>query len=267
LGKVPAQKKIGFVIFMVEEKVFFKNRFGDTICGILHSPVKFSNVGIVFAHGFSSRKDKSVIVESSKQLEEAGFFVLRFDFTGSGESTKKPLDFESHIDELKNGVQFVKNRGVKKVILIGDSMGAYYILNLLNTYYDAIVFFAPKLTPGLPKDIRENPALVKELEEKGTIQFERAPGRVFEVTKKYAAAISKNDENELIQKLKVPVFILVGTKDHHLEIVKNKIKLFKKGSNFVEIDGADHPMRGFEKEFAEVTTKYIQKLVEKNKWC
>ena len=74
---------------MRERPVVFYNQ-GQQLNGILHSPTGFDAPcpAIAFFHGFTGTKVEPhrIFVKTARELASIGFYVLRFDFRGSGDS-------------------------------------------------------------------------------------------------------------------------------------------------------------------------------------
>ena len=75
------------------QKVTFQNRAGQNLVGRLELPVnRHPHNFVIFAHCFTCTKNLSALRNIGKALTSNGFGVLRFDFTGLGESEG---DFEN----------------------------------------------------------------------------------------------------------------------------------------------------------------------------
>ena len=73
----------------MEKPVVFHNHRQQLI-GMLHTPdkVETSCPAVVFFHGFTGTKVEPhrIFVKTARRLASAGFYALRFDFRGSGDS-------------------------------------------------------------------------------------------------------------------------------------------------------------------------------------
>src|SRR3989344_3234433 len=83
---------------------------------------------VVMCHGFHSSKDNPITSRTlAQKLVENGLSVLRFDFTGHGQS-------EGNIDEitplygLDDLKSTIKTLGKKKIAIYGSSFGGYIAL-------------------------------------------------------------------------------------------------------------------------------------------
>ena len=73
----------------MERPIVFYNK-GQQLNGILHSPVNCDTLcpAVAFFHGFTGTKVEPhrIFVKTARELANAGFYALRFDFRGSGDS-------------------------------------------------------------------------------------------------------------------------------------------------------------------------------------
>ena len=74
---------------MTERPIVFYNK-GQQLNGILHSPTDCDAPcpAVAFFHGFTGTKVEPhrIFVKTARELADAGFYALRFDFRGSGDS-------------------------------------------------------------------------------------------------------------------------------------------------------------------------------------
>ena len=69
------------------QKVTFQNKEGQSLVGRLELPIdQRPHNYAIFAHCFTCNKNLSAVKNIGKALTARGFGVLRFDFTGLGES-------------------------------------------------------------------------------------------------------------------------------------------------------------------------------------
>ena len=76
---------------MLKTPIKFKGSQAE-LSGLLEQPSSGSNTFVLFAHCFTCGKDFIAATHISQALVKAGFSVLRFDFTGLGNSDG---DFEN----------------------------------------------------------------------------------------------------------------------------------------------------------------------------
>ena len=96
-------------------KFEFKNQSGDTLSGTLEEPTAGSPRGVaLFAHCFSCSKNVLAASRVSRGLRERGFTVLRFDFTGLGESEGEFADtnFSTNVDDLRAAISAMRQENI-----------------------------------------------------------------------------------------------------------------------------------------------------------
>ncbi len=112
----------------MDEKLTFKDSQGNKVVGILSEAG--DNV-IILCHGFNSKKEALKIVELEKKLNEKNISTLRCDFFGHGESDGKfeDLTISKAVDDTLKAIEFLKEKGYKKIGLMGDSFGGISSIN------------------------------------------------------------------------------------------------------------------------------------------
>lgn len=138
----------------MEQRVTFGNGKGGRLAGVLHLPPGTANgFGVILCHGMESSKESLKHLRLGESLSRAGFTVLRFDFTGAGESSG---DFESitctrQVEDLAAAHELMRERGLARVGVVGSSMGGTTAL----VYAGAAEGVAAVATLAAPFDPRE----------------------------------------------------------------------------------------------------------------
>ncbi len=104
------------------EAVSFPSPSGATLHG-WWLPGSQSKAGVVLMHG--SGTDRRSMLERARMLKAAGYPVLLFDFQAQGESLGSHVT-DGYLEALdaRAAVEFMRQRGVEKVGIIGFSLGA-----------------------------------------------------------------------------------------------------------------------------------------------
>ena len=92
-------------------KFEFKNLNGDSLSGYLEQPGSGRSRGVaLFAHCFSCGKNVLAASRVSRELRDRGFTVLRFDFTGLGESEGDFADtnFSTNVEDLRAAIDALR---------------------------------------------------------------------------------------------------------------------------------------------------------------
>ena len=89
--------------------VEFENRTGQSLSGILDLPTEEPVAYALFAHCFTCSKNLKSITNISRAMSGSGIAVLRFDFTGLGESDGEFADtnFSSNVEDLVDAAEFL----------------------------------------------------------------------------------------------------------------------------------------------------------------
>ncbi|MEO0975405.1 MAG: osmotically inducible protein C, partial [Pseudomonadota bacterium] len=100
---------------MNSEKVSFNNGAGERLVGQLDSPPPGvpTRAWALFAHCFTCTRNIRAAREISRALAERGIGVLRFDFTGLGESEGDFADtnFSSNVEDLVAAAHWMAREG------------------------------------------------------------------------------------------------------------------------------------------------------------
>lgn len=95
------------------ERVTFKNKSGLNLVGDLHKAN--SEKIIILAHGFTNnRSSQKRFDRLAESLTANQFNVLKFDFSGCGESDPAIIELEQEVEDLKSAINYVKEKGYKK---------------------------------------------------------------------------------------------------------------------------------------------------------
>ena len=179
----------------------------------------------------------------SEALNREGIAVLRFDFTGLGESEGDFSDtnFSSNVADLIAAAEFLEKEYQSPKILIGHSLGGAAVLQAAGNISSAIAV----ATIGAPAD----PTHVKHLfsstqetiEKEGEAEVSIA-GRVFKIKKQFFEDLEQSKMQESIRNLKRALLIFHSPVDNIVG-VENAGKIFEAArhpKSFISLDHADH---------------------------
>ena len=116
---------------MALRKVSFENDEGDELVGRLELPPDDEPIACaLFAHCFTCGKDVRAAGAISRALTRQGIAVLRFDFTGLGESEGEfaQTNFSSNVADLVAAARFMEGSYEPPAILVGHSLGGAAVL-------------------------------------------------------------------------------------------------------------------------------------------
>ena len=116
---------------MSQEKLTFPGALGDELSARLDVPDDGkARAFVLFAHCFTGSKDVLAGVRIAKALWLRGFGVLRFDFTGLGESEGDFANttFSSNVGDLVAAANYLRENWEAPAVLIGHSLGGAAVL-------------------------------------------------------------------------------------------------------------------------------------------
>lgn len=104
---------------------------GQRLSGLLDRPTGEACTYALFAHCFTCTKDSKAAVQISKALTERGIAVLRFDFTGLGQSEGDFSDstYSGTIQDIEFAAAAMSEAGFAPNLLIGHSLGGAAVLS------------------------------------------------------------------------------------------------------------------------------------------
>ena len=226
-------------------KVNFANSAGENLAGILDSPASPPRAYALFAHCFTCSKNLKAATNISRAMTDAGIAVLRFDFTGLGQSDGEFADtsFSSNVDDLLAASRWLTEEHRAPEILLGHSLGGTAVLQAAARVPSAIAV----ATIGSPSD----PAHVShmfhasesELREKGSAEV-LLGGRPFLVKEQFLDDLKQHDLPTAVTGLRKALLVMHAPLDDIVDI-QNASALFaaaKHPKSFISLDKADHLM-------------------------
>lgn len=226
------------------EKVTFTNSQGEQLAARLEMPVnQHPHTYVLFAHCFTCNKNLTAVRNISRALTIEGFAVLRFDFTGLGESEGDFADtnFSSNIQDLEHAAHFLKEEYESPSLLIGHSLGGAAVIRAAS-HIDTVKAVA---TIGAPFDPEHVSHLLEnsreEIEENGMAQV-NIGGRSFTVKKQFLEDIRQNKCIDRIKNLKKALLIMHSPQDR-IVAIDNAAKIYHAAmhpKSFISLDGSDH---------------------------
>ncbi|TYC17865.1 OsmC family protein [Bizionia gelidisalsuginis] len=226
------------------QKVTFKNTDGLELKGRLELPLQQKPHNFVlFAHCFTCNKNLSAVRNISKALTSKGFGVLRFDFTGLGESNGdfENTNFSGNVSDLIQASRYLEENHTAPTLLIGHSLGgaaAIFAANELQNIKAIATIGAPSNTSHVENLLKSN---LDEINKQGKAVVNLS-GRDFTIKKQFLDDLKTNALPEVTKNLNKALLILHSPQDAIVGI-KNAEELYKAAKHpksFVSLDGADH---------------------------
>lgn len=229
---------------MRTEKVNFKNKNGDDLSGYLELPLNQDPHNFVlFAHCFTCNKNFFAAKNISRTLAQNGYGVLRFDFTGLGESEGDFADsnFSGNIQDLLAAATYLEQEFKAPSLLIGHSLGGAAVLfaaKEIESVKAVTTIAAPSTTAHVQHLIENN---VDEIEKNGEAKV-NIGGRSFKIKKQFLEDIDKHELKPYLSELRKSLLIMHSPQDNIVSI-NNAEELYvaaRHPKSFVSLDGAEH---------------------------
>ena len=228
---------------MSSNKVSFQNESGQTLAARLELPDEEPNGFALFAHCFTCNKNLTAVRNIGRSLNEAGIAVLRFDFTGLGESEGdfENTNFSSNVEDLICAANFLAENYQAPKILIGHSLGGAAVIFAANKI-ESVNAVATIGAPSDPKHVSHLFASgIEEIKEKGEARLSIG-GREFNIQKQFLDDINDQNMASTLKKMKKPLLVMHSPQDTTVEI-ENAANIYQAAwhpKSFITLDGADH---------------------------
>ena len=228
---------------MSSRKLTFEGAAGDRLAARLDMPDGSVSSCALFAHCFTCSKDLRAVSRISSALVAEGIGVLRFDFTGLGESEGDFADtsFASNVEDLVAAARFLEREVSAPKILVGHSLGGAAVIQAAHEI-DSI---AAVSTIGAPADPGHVQNLLgdamEQIKTEGEAEVTIA-GRTFLVRRKFLEDLEGTGQTERIKTLGRSLLIFHSPVDTIVGI-ENAALIFEAArhpKSFVSLDRADH---------------------------
>jgi uncharacterized OsmC-like protein/fermentation-respiration switch protein FrsA (DUF1100 family) len=229
---------------MINQPISFPGAAGDLLSARLSLPPDGKVVACaLFAHCFTCSKDLKPVVNISGALTDQRIAVLRFDFTGLGESGGDfgRTTFSSNVGDLVAASAYMEGMLSAPSILIGHSWGGTAVLRAAARIPSAraVVTIGSPFDPEHVEHLFEDE--LEAIEEKGKADV-TVGGRTFSVTRQFLDDLRTHPMAEVIQELGRPLLIFHSPVDPIVGI-DNAAQIYKSArhpKSFVSLDDADH---------------------------
>lgn len=226
------------------ENISFQNRKGKTLAGVIHKPRTGPVIAsALFAHCFTCTKNSKAAVRIAEALADEGIRVLRFDFTGLGQSEGDFSDtgFSSNVDDLIDAANFLEARGEAPELLVGHSLGGTAVLAAAHEIDSALAV----ATIAAPADANHILHVIgdglADMETDGHAMVQLG-GRPFKIKQDFVDDVRTQSVSENIHSLRKALLVMHSPVDTVVSIDQASIifKNAKHPKSFVSLDNADH---------------------------
>jgi putative redox protein len=197
----------------------------------------------LFAHCFTCTKNLRAAVAISRALRDEGFGVMRFDFTGLGESEGDFADtnFSSNVADLVAAGNYLAAEWEAPNLLVGHSLGGAAVLHAAHAL-DSVTAVATIGSPADPGHVLSHmEASRDEIRVRGEAEVSLG-GRPFTIKEQFLEDLESARMDPVVRELGRALLIMHAPRDEVVGI-ENAARLFKMArhpKSFVSLDDADH---------------------------
>lgn len=226
-----------------QHRITFTGTGGEALAGTLDLPPKEPEAYALFAHCFTGGKDNHATRRVSRALTDRGLAVLRFDFTGVGDSGGEfaQATFSSNVADIVLAAAHLREHFTAPSLIIGHSLGGAAVLAAAGDIPEVRAV----VTIGAPSD----PAHVAHLFEHALTDIEHAGeaevclgGRWFRIRREFLEDLREQRLADHITRLGKPLLVLHSPDDEIVDIT-NAAGIYtaaRHPKSFIALDGANH---------------------------
>ena len=250
-------------------KCNFKNTRGEILDARLDVPadIDMNEITgfIIFCHCFTCSKETITTFRLSRLLAESGYGVLRFDFTGLGNSEGdfSSTTFSSTQDDVKTAISFLEDNYRSPSFLMGHSMGGTTVLSVAQDY-DSIKGIVTIASPSDPEHVLHHFGHALTLLEQGISASFKVAGRYYDIRPEFVDDLRQANMKEVLSRLEKPVLIFNVENDSTVsESNAREIQQRVKGeTELVTLKNTDHLLsdRQTSAEVAQRIIKWLKNI-------
>jgi putative redox protein len=226
------------------ERTWFEGSAGDRLNARLDLPAGDPVAFALFAHCFTCSLEIPAATQITRGLVDRGIGVLRFDFTGLGDSEGDfaNTNFSSNVEDLVRAADMLRHRHAAPLVLVGHSLGGAAVLAAASHIPEAVAvvtigapFDAAQVTHLLPLDA------AAELDRSDEVTVEIS-GRSFPIRRQLLDDVNAQNLTSAIRELHRALLVFHAPGDELVD-VDNARRIFdvaKHPKSFVSLDNADH---------------------------
>jgi uncharacterized OsmC-like protein/alpha/beta superfamily hydrolase len=249
---------------MPREKISFPGFDGSELSALLELPDKSPLGYVLFAHCFSCGKDLASASRISRALVRRGFAVMRFDFTGLGNSDGDfaNSNFSSNAQDLVCAADYLRDHHKAPSILIGHSLGGTAALEAAPSVPEskAVVTIG---APFNPEHVTKQFSVdLEAIESEGEAEVDLA-GRKFKIKKQFLDDVRDASVKEELSNLRKALLVCHSPVDTTVSIneAEKIYRTAKHPKSFISLDKADHLLT--RKEDAEYVAATVSAWVSR----
>ncbi|WP_305041548.1 bifunctional alpha/beta hydrolase/OsmC family protein [Geoalkalibacter sp.] len=229
---------------MKHETLSFPNQEGEQLAAILNLPEDERPLAYaIFAHCFTCGKNSLAAAHIARALSRRRIAVLRFDFTGLGDSEGDfaATGFSHNVRDLLAAAHFLAEHYQPPAILLGHSLGGTAALHAAAELASvkAVVAIASPFHPRHAGKLFGEARAAIDVQGEARVDID---GRPFTIRKDFLDDLENQDPAESIARLKAALLIMHSPRDA-IVAIDNAREIYdaaRHPKSFVSLDPADH---------------------------
>lgn len=228
---------------VASRELVFPNARGENLSGRLELPDGEPRAWALFAHCFTCSKNIAAASRISRALRDRRIAVLRFDFTGLGNSEGDfaNTSFSSNVDDLVAAADYLREEHRAPQILIGHSLGGAAVLVAAPRIPEALAVAtvaAPSDTEHLRETLRTR---APDIEANGQARV-TIGGREFPIRRQFLEDLEEHRLTEAVEWLSPALLVFHAPDDAVVDVshAERILAAAPQPKSFVALDGADH---------------------------
>ena len=230
---------------MKKIRLEFENSNGEVLAGLLELPERVDEISsfALFAHCFTCGKDIAAASRISRALAAKGIAVLRFDFTGLGNSDGDfaNTNFSSNIEDLVQAAKALETQYRAPQILIGHSLGGAAVLGAaakLDSVKAVVTIGAPATAQHVAHLFKQDAAQIQAQGE----AIVALGTREFAIKKQFLDDIDQYSSTEKIRELDAALMVMHSPLDTIVSIdeASSIYQSARHPKSFISLGKADH---------------------------
>ena len=229
-------------------RVFFQGFEGNRLAASLDFPQQVPPRQYVIAcHCFTCTRQTLTIARLSRGLAQAGMAVLRFDFSGLGESEGdfSRTHFRSMLADIEGAARFLAEHHQPARVLVGHSMGGTACLAASQNGLAALNSLQSLVTlasPARPAHILHHFGPAMPALRRGENAEISVAGQAYPVTPGFVADVESYDMDRQMRGCDLPILAITAEKDELVapQAAQDMIAFSRGKSRIYQIEGADH---------------------------
>lgn len=226
------------------QRFSFQNSSGQSLSARIELPSNQKPAAFaLFAHCFTCSKDLLAVKNISRALNEEGIGVMRFDFTGLGQSEGDFADsnFSSNVQDLIAAANALGAEFEAPQLIIGHSLGGAAAI-FAASEIESIKAVATIGSPSQPEHVKHLLKGSLDTIAENDSAIVNIGGRDFTIKKQFVDDLQNRDMFKVVKALRKPILVLHSPQDTTVGI-QNAADIYSAAmhpKSFVSLDGADH---------------------------